>query len=62
LVQLFPSQLWFETTIAVGAVIVVLGLVVGRVAAVRASRLAAPESPGERPAESPMAGLGAARP
>jgi integral membrane protein (TIGR01906 family) len=62
MVQLFPSQLFFETTIALGALIVVLGLLVGRAAGIRASRLATPVSMGERPAESAVAGLGEARP
>lgn len=39
LVQLFPDQLWFETTIAVGAVMVTLALVVAWLAGRRARTL-----------------------
>jgi integral membrane protein (TIGR01906 family) len=39
LVQLFPEQFWVETTIGVGVLVIVLGLVLSRVAGRRASRL-----------------------
>jgi integral membrane protein (TIGR01906 family) len=53
LVQLFPDQLWFETSVAVGAFIVVLGLAVAWAAGRRAAaQLAAtpPGAPGGRTA------------
>lgn len=46
LVQLFPYQLWFETTIAVGAVMLVLALVTAGWAGRRAEHLSGPAATG----------------
>lgn len=46
LVQLFPFEFWFETTIAVGATIVLLAVVTAWLGSRRLARLARPAVPG----------------
>jgi len=55
LVQLFPFKFWDETTMAVGAVIVALSLLVAFVAGRRARRAAAVTTPGEPAPPHPVA-------
>jgi len=55
LVQLFPFKFWDETTMAVGAVIVAISLLVAFVAGRRARRAAAVTTPGEPAPPHPVA-------
>jgi integral membrane protein (TIGR01906 family) len=62
LVQLFPDQLWFETTIAVGIVIVVLALLVGWWAGRRATALSGRSSAAQAEADVARTELHGAHP
>jgi integral membrane protein (TIGR01906 family) len=62
LVQIFPAQLWFETTIALGVVIVALALVVAWASGRRAARLVDGGQPEQLEGEPARQGLRGVRP